>query len=249
MGDADAEGSAREVRAAFSGEEEYDAMAWGCHETLLYGKLRQAVHWAPDREGGGCLLPEDQCTKTGWLVAEVLQEKHPDMRVPPVENPACAAFEEYGDVPETLLLDFTEDDVTWVASKLSGAADSLGAEAMELRNWLFYFGCASEEFIFVVASLSDWMANSSPPWAAYHALMACCLVALDKRPGVRPVGTGETLRRALAKLVMRAEGDQVKTACGNLQLCAGLKAGIEGATNAVGKQRLKRVREQQEEAE
>ena len=48
---------------------------------------------------------------------------------------------------------------------------------------------------------------------------------------------------------MRATGDQVKTACGNLQLCAGLEAGIEGATHAVGKQRLKRVREQQEEAE
>ena len=72
--------------------------------------------------------------------------------------------------------------------------------------------------------------------------MACCLVALDKRPGVRPVGIGETLRRALAKLVMREAGDQAKMACGNLQLCAGLKAGIDGATHAVGQRRLERVR-------
>ena len=70
------------------------------------------------------------------------------------------------------------------------------------------------------------MANSSPPWAAYRSLMACLLVALDKRPGVRPVGIGEMLRRALAKLAMRADGDQAKTVCGNLKLCAGLKAGI-----------------------
>ena len=49
------------------------------------------------------------------------------MCVPPVENPACAAFEEYGDVPETVPLNFTEDDVTWLASKLSGAAGALGA--------------------------------------------------------------------------------------------------------------------------
>ena len=35
------------------------------------------------------------------------------------------------------------------------------------------------------------------------------------------------LRRALAKLVMREAGDQAKTACGNLQLCAGLDAGID----------------------
>ena len=65
---------------------------------------------------------------------------------------------------------------------------------MELRNWHLCFGCASEEFRVVVASLADWMANSSPPWAAYRELMACRLVALDKRPGVRPVGIGETLR-------------------------------------------------------
>ena len=97
---------------------------------------------------------------------------------------------------------------------------------MELRNWLLRFGCASEELRVIVASLADWMANYSPPWAAYRALMACRLVALEKRPGVRPVGIGETLRRALAKLVMRATGEQAKTACRNLQLCAGLDAGI-----------------------
>ena len=56
------------------------------------------------------------------------------------------------------------------------------------------------------------------------------------------MGIGETLRRALAKLVMRAAGDQAKTACRNLQLCTGLKAVIEGAIHAVGKRRLERVR-------
>ena len=75
----------------------------------------------------------------------------------------CAAFKEYEDVPETVPLNFTEDDVTWFASKLSGAAGALGAEVMELRNWLLHFGCASEELRVVVASLADWMANFSPP--------------------------------------------------------------------------------------
>ena len=64
------------------------------HSTLLSGKLQQAFHRATDREGGGCLLPGDVCTKTGRPVADVLREKHPSMRVPPVENPMCAAFEE-----------------------------------------------------------------------------------------------------------------------------------------------------------
>ena len=66
------------------------------------------------------------------------------MRVSPVKNPACAAFEEYGEVPETVPLEFTEDYITWVVSNISGAADALGAEAIELRNWFLSFGCATE---------------------------------------------------------------------------------------------------------
>ena len=77
--------------------------------------------------------------------------------------------------------------------------------------------------------------------------MACCLVALNKRPGVHPVGLGEMLRRALDKLVMRAAGDQAKTACGNLQLCAGLEDSIEGATHAVVQRLLERLRVQRSE--
>ena len=64
---------------------------------------------------------------------------------------------------------------------------------------------------------------------------------------MRPVGIGETLHRDLAKLVMRAADDQAKTACGKLQLCAGLEAGIEGATHDVGQRRVERVREKRVE--
>ena len=62
------------------------------------------------------------------------------------------------------------------------------------------------------------------------------------------MGIWETLCRTLAKIVMGAAGNQAKTVCGNLQICVGLEAGIEGATHAVGQQRLARVRERREEA-
>ena len=82
--------------------------------------------------------------------------------------------------------------------------------------------------------------------------MACRLVALDKRPRARPVGIGETFCWALAKLVMRAAGDQIKTPCGNLQLCPGLETDIEGATHDMEHcklERFKRKRQKEEEAE
>ena len=63
--------------------------------------------------------------------------------------------------------------------------------------------------------------------------MSCLLAELDKIPGVRPMGIGETLCQALVKLVMRAAWYQAKTVCGNLQLCVGLEADMEDATHDV----------------
>ena len=67
----------------------------------------------------------------------------------------------------------------------------------------------------VVTDPDECMDNPFPPKAAYHALMERRLVALEKWPGVLPMGIGETIYRAFAKFVLRAAGDQDKTACGN----------------------------------
>ena len=67
----------------------------------------------------------------------------------------CAAFEEYEEVPETVPLDLSDNNVMWVSPKLSGAAGALGTEAIELSNWLLHLGCASEEFGVVIADMAD----------------------------------------------------------------------------------------------
>ena len=79
---------------------------------MLSDKHQQAIHWSTNRKGGWSLLSDELCNKTGQPDAEVIWEKHMYMRVTPVENTACAAFEEYEDIPERLPLVFTEDDVT-----------------------------------------------------------------------------------------------------------------------------------------
>ena len=65
VGDTEAEGAARERRAASGREEEDEAVARSYHGTVLSGKLPQAVCRATDREGGGFLLPDKQCMKNG----------------------------------------------------------------------------------------------------------------------------------------------------------------------------------------
>ena len=52
--------------------------------------------------------------------------------------------------------------------------------------------------------------------------MACRLVAIEKNPGVQPLGIGDTIQRDIAKLVLRATGDQAKVASRKMQLCSGI---------------------------
>jgi hypothetical protein len=80
------------------------------------------------------------------------------------------------------------------------------------------FGKASCTLLQASAKLVEWLANTFPPWAAYRALMAGCLVALDKCPGVRPLGIGETWWRLAAKATLLSSGSDAKELCGIDQL-------------------------------
>jgi hypothetical protein len=210
-----------------------DTLARAFNARVLSGRLRSAVRTLTNRAGGGVCQPDDPCSKSGRPVWQVLQEKHPALRDPTLLNASDTAFEPYPDVPTAIPICVTPDDVELISSRLSGAAGPGGTDAVELCNWLLRFGNESETLRSEMAAWTNWLANTHPPWAAYRAMMANRLVALDKQPGTRPVGIGEIYRRLWAKCLLKAIGSQATAACGNYNLCAGLQAGIEGAIHAV----------------
>jgi hypothetical protein len=84
-----------------------------------------------------------------------------------------------------------------------------------------------------MARFIGWMANDFPPWATYQALKAGQLIALDKCPGVNPVGIGKRWNWLNAKCMLLVSIDQAKEAYGIDQLCTSLKAGIEGVVHVM----------------
>ena len=79
-----------------------------------------------------------------------------------------------------------------------------------------------------VADFAEWIANGRPPWAAYPVFMSAQFITIDKHPGFRPVGVGETWRRLMAKCVLWVTSQEAKDACGTEQMVGGVEAGIEG---------------------
>ena len=69
--------------------------------------------------------------------------------------------------------------------------------------------------------------------SAISALVACRLIALDKCPGVRPIGVAETVRRVIGKAIATAISNNIQEAAGPLQVCAGHLSGCEAAVHAM----------------
>ncbi|KAL7549341.1 hypothetical protein ACHAWF_012611, partial [Thalassiosira exigua] len=203
-----------------------DSIAQRYHSTVIQGKLRAAK--------GGIYSPEDIDTKPKTKrVIDVLHEKQPELMIPDLESEGWKSFEEYDECPSSVPLDCTEETVQLVTGKLGGGAGPGSVDAVQVKDWLLHHGRTSQELREELAAWVEWLGNTTPPWAAFRALMGCRMSALDKQPGVRPLSIGEIWRHAMAKCVLTVCGEDAKAACGSTQLCAGLEAGIEGAIHSV----------------
>ena len=118
---------------------------------MLRGKLQTAVRCITEREKGGVLQPEGQCTKMGDCVLEVLHAKHPDAR-----PPSAACLDAYpGKPPEMVPVDITDDMVSAVAGRLSGGEGPGGADLISLQHWLLQFGATSGALRIIVEEIGE----------------------------------------------------------------------------------------------
>ena len=160
---------------------------------------------------------------------EVLHTKHPKAR--PLSAACLDAYP--NNPPEMVPVDITDDVVSAVAGHLLGGAGPGGTDSVSLQHCLLRFGSASGKLRQIVAEFGEWLSNGRSPSAAYQAMMSGRFIALDKSPGIRPVGIGETWCRLLAKCLLQVMGQEAKAACGTEQLAGGVESGIESSIHAV----------------
>ena len=67
------------------------------------------------------------------------------------------------------------------------------------------------------------------------AFVACHLIPLNKNPGVRPIGIGELSWRIIAEAILKVVGNDVQSAAGPLQTCAGHESSVKAAVHAMQK--------------
>ena len=199
---------------------------------MMEGRIRSAVRLVTDRGGGGVLDPEDEAHgrngPLGMSIYDVLQEKHPAQRT---VDPS--AFLDCEVLPPLEQVDITAAHIETVARRLFGSAGPSGTSSEQWRNVLLRYGTASARLREAIAASTRRHANEVVPWNDMRAFLACRGIALNKQPGVRPIGIEECRQRIEAKAMALATGPDVLDVCGSDQLCAGAKAGIEAAAHAM----------------
>ena len=160
-------------------------------------------------------------------VMDILKNKHPSSHPPHsstlLDTPQLPTLED---------LDITGNHVHFVARNIQGSAGPGGCDALHWQDTLLRFGSCSHRLCDSVADLSRHLANSITDWNNIKALLANHLIALDKCPGVWPIGVGETLHHIISKTICLLTWDDAEQVCGSSQLCAGVKCGTEGAIHA-----------------
>uniref|UniRef100_A0A146KS76 Uncharacterized protein n=1 Tax=Lygus hesperus TaxID=30085 RepID=A0A146KS76_LYGHE len=202
------------------------------HNTRIFtrlmaeGRLRDATRWATGRSGGGALHPRDQAGN-GRTVHEVLNSKHPPQVTP------CPETYLRTELPTLLEVDITDNHIEKAAHRLRGSAGPSGTDARQWRDMLLRYGAHSRRLREAVAALTRRLANGVVEWSTIRALLARRAVALDKQPGIRPIGVGEVLQRICAKTMAMVTGGDLQEECAAEQLCAGTKSGVEGAVHGM----------------
>ena len=119
------------------------------------------------------------------------------------------------------------------ALRTSGGAGVSQQEDVLWHKMVSGFKDSSASLATALASVAKRLVTEYVEPKGLEALLANRGIAIDKCPGLRPVGVGEMIRRIIGKAVMAVTGEKVQEAVGALQLCAGHPVGVESAIHAM----------------
>ena len=145
---------------------------------------------------------------------------------------------ELGDngVPQKLVLKLDALDSSVIRSAAlhtTGAADPSGLDARCWRRLCTTFHSTSSKLCIPIAWFARRICSSFVSPDILAPFVACRLNALEKQPGVQPIGVCEVVRRLVYKAVLSIIREDIMVASGPPQLCAGQTASVEAAIHPV----------------
>ena len=131
---------------------------------------------------------------------DILMEKHPKGKPAP-DDALLDTSQSTNPCHNPIIFEqITGEATRRAALNTHGAAGPSGVDAYAWRRFCSSFQGASSAMPLLLWP-DDCTINIHPN--GLDAFVACCLIPLDKNPGVRPIGTGEVPQQIIAKVVLK----------------------------------------------
>ena len=191
---------------------------------MLKGQVSAALKWV--KRNPSLLL------SANGSVLDELQSKHPD---PKPADDDCIYVGPI-EVPDPILFNCIDANLVRRAAKLTRG--SAGPSGIDSESWgrilvSKHFKSAGTDLCASFAKFIRVLATEEVNPVHIAEFLSSRVVALDKKPGVRPIGIGETLRRIAGKCISLSLKTEVTEATAPLQTCGGLEGGVESSVHAV----------------
>ena len=195
------------------------------------GKVKAALRLLEGEPSGGPLPLDQYIDNSRRTVLDILKSKHP----PPSHVLGVDFDLETTSGQELHPILFDQIDSSLIRStvqKMDGAAGPSGLDTSCWRRLCTAFKNYSTDLCDVLASLCRKICTEYLDPSDLAPLVACRLIALDKCPGVRPIGIGECARRIICKAIASLLSMDILDTVGSQQLCVGHTSGCEAAVHA-----------------
>ena len=160
--------------------------------TLMFeGKTKAAIHLLTEEAKGGLLRLSDQ-VDINRTVRDVLIDKH--LSGQPA-HPESLIEDDPPDVHPVLFESIDASVIRLAALRTTGAAGPSGLDAASWRRLCTSFKSASNDLCHSLAITAQRLYTKFVDPSAIAPFLACRLIALNKNPGVRPIGIGDTARQ------------------------------------------------------
>ena len=203
---------------------------------MFQGKVTDAIRILTkhSKKGGFVALDKTMtvngCTRT---VREILIEKHPKGQPADMDTTVTANSTSTPMYHPIIFDSIDGQAIRSAALHVQGAAGPSGVDARAWRRYCTSFGRASDDLCSALASIAKKICTTYVDPTSLAPYTACRLIALEKDPGIRPIGIGEVVRRIIGKAVLKVIRSDILQVTGNSQLCAGQEAGIESAVHVM----------------
>ena len=193
---------------------------------MTTGRISSAIRCLSEDVKGGILSTTEKITVGGKTrtVLDILHEKHPKSQPcnpTLIEQYPSNALPYHPQIFERI----NAACIRKSAMKTNGSHGPSGLDSQEWRRLLTSFKDSSSDLCKTIAKLAIRISTERLPFL--KAYNACRLIALDKCPGVRPIGIGEVLRRIIGRSIMKCIKRDLALLGNNTQMCLGQKCGIE----------------------